>query len=157
MGFPATRRPRSCQLEQGKRLIPQRFDLPEDLAPGETHCGAEGIRLSKPNKRCSRHARATPEIVDRLKGPIGPACDDCRGMSVGQPFYHAHAKAHRELSVVIGRFQRAIPARGVDADWPYFDPMGLGITHDLRWCVEAHRLGVQQRGAEHLRMPALHP
>ena len=36
-------------------------------------------------------------------------------------------------------------------------PVVLGITHQLGWRIEPHRLRVEQRGQEHLGMMALHP
>ena len=36
-------------------------------------------------------------------------------------------------------------------------PCACGVADDLRRRVEAHRLGVEERGAEDVRMPAFHP
>ena len=55
------------------------------------------------------------------------------------------------------RLQRAVPARGVDADRADLDAVLARVAHDLRRGVEAHRLGVEQRRAEHVRMLALQP
>jgi hypothetical protein len=35
----------------------------------------------------------------------------------------------------------------IDRDWPDLDSMLARVLHDLRWGIEAHRLGVEQRRA----------
>jgi hypothetical protein len=45
----------------------------------------------------------------------------------------------------------------IDRDGPDLDPMFAGIRDDLGRRVEAHRLGVEQRGAEDIGMMVLHP
>jgi hypothetical protein len=49
------------------------------------------------------------------------------------------------------------PARSVDAHRAHLDVMRLRVADDLRRRVETHRLRIQQRGAEDIGMPALHP
>ena len=43
------------------------------------------------------------------------------------------------------------------ADRPHLDPMLARVADDLGGRVEAHRLGVEQRRAEDVRMMMLHP
>lgn len=59
--------------------------------------------------------------------------------------------------MIAGLLERAIPARGVDADRPNLDAVLLRVAHDLGWSIEAHRLTVEQRGAEDIRVPAFEP
>ena len=49
----------------------------------------------------------------------------------------------REPIFDIGRLQCAVPARGVDADWPYLDAVVARIAHDLCRRIEPHRLRIQ--------------
>lgn len=102
-------------------------------------------------------AGAAPEIVDRGEGPVGARGDDGAAMGVGETPDHAQAEAHREAAVVLGRLQRAIPARGVDANRPHIDSMRDRVPDDLGRRIKAHGLSVQQRRAEHIRMPAFQP
>ena len=104
------------------------------------------------------HARAAPEIVDRGEGLIGAGRDDRAPRGVlARPLHHAQAEPDGKAAVVLGRLQRAVPARGVDADRADLDAVLARVAHDLGRGVEAHRLRVQQRRAEHIRMPALQP
>ena len=45
----------------------------------------------------------------------------------------------------------------VDVDGPDLDAVLPGIANELRRRIEAHRLGVQERATEHIRMVAFHP
>ena len=53
--------------------------------------------------------------------------------------------------------QRAVPTGKVDIDGPDLDAVLPGVAHHLRRRVEAHRLRVQERAAEHVGMVAFHP
>ena len=53
--------------------------------------------------------------------------------------------------------QMAIPAALVHAHRPHVHAMLAGVTDDLGGRVETHRLGVEQRAAEHVRVMAFHP
>lgn len=50
-------------------------------------------------------------------------------MGVRQASDHPQTQADGEPPVILGWFQRAIPARGVDADGAHLDPLGLGTKH----------------------------
>ena len=39
----------------------------------------------------------------------------------------------------------------------HLTPCLIGIAHDLRRLIKAHRLRIENRGAEHIRMMAFHP
>src|SRR5262249_19293088 len=55
------------------------------------------------------------------------------------------------------RFKRAVPTGRIDANRANFHVMGARVPDDLGRRIKAHRLGVKQRGAEDIRVPALHP
>ena len=55
------------------------------------------------------------------------------------------------------RLQRRIPVGGVHVRRQDDDTVALGIAHDLGRRVEAHRLGIEQRRAEDIRVVALEP
>ncbi len=56
-----------------------------------------------------------------------------------------------------GLLQRAVPAGEVHVDRTDLDAVVLGVAHDLRRRVEAHRLAVEERGGEHVRVVAFDP
>ena len=78
-------------------------------------------------------------------------------MVVAQPLHHAEAKANGEIRSAAGDLKGAVPSAGVDADRLDLDAVVARIPHDLRRRIEPHRLAVQQRGAENVRVVALHP
>ena len=45
----------------------------------------------------------------------------------------------------------------IDIDRAHLDAMLLRVAHDLRRRIEAHRLAVEQRGREHIRVVAFDP
>src|SRR5512135_2393334 len=45
----------------------------------------------------------------------------------------------------------------VDVRWPNLDAVLARVPHDLCWCIETHRLGVQKRGSEYVRIAAFQP
>ena len=55
------------------------------------------------------------------------------------------------------RLQRAVPVAGVDVGVAHLDAVLAGVAHELGRLVEAHRLAVEQRGAEDLRVVPLDP
>ena len=54
-------------------------------------------------------------------------------------------------------FQGTIPIREIHVHRAHVDAVLLRVAHDLRRRVEAHRLAVEQRGREHLRVVAFDP
>ena len=69
--------------------------------------------------------------------------DDARAVVVGQPGDHAQAQPNREI-LAGRRLQRAVPARGIDADRTHLDAVLACVAHDLRGRIEPHGLRVQQ-------------
>ncbi len=66
--------------------------------------------------------------------------------------------ARKDAGGVEGGFlQRAVPLRMIDVDGAYLHAVVAGVAHELRGLVEAHGLGVQDRGAEHVRIVGLEP
>ena len=53
--------------------------------------------------------------------------------------------------------ERAVPVARVHVRRPHFDAVAARVLHQLRRRVEAHRLAVEQRGAERRRVVALEP
>ena len=151
--FLARRRGR----EQRKRLVAQATDGPERFASREVESRAEGVGLGELGERCLRHSGAAPEIVDRRKGLIGARADHRRSVLIGQAPDHAKPQADGETVFVVGWFERAIPSGRVHADRAYLDPVIAGVADDLRRRVKPHWLGIEQRGGEHVGVPAFEP
>lgn len=143
--------------EERQRLVLQRLDRPEGFAASQRERRPEGVGFGELNERRGGRAGAPPEVIDRDERSVGSGRDDHGGMGIRQAFYHAHAQAHGEAIFVSSGLQRAVPAGGVHADRANLNAMDLGVANDLRWGVEAHGLGVQQRRAEDVGVPALHP
>ena len=92
-----------------------------------------------------------------MKSPDQPRGDDPGRIGIGEPLDQTQPQPHGKLPVPVGRLQRAVPAAGIGADRPDLDAMALRVAHDLGGQIKAHRLGVEQSGAEDVRMPAFHP
>ena len=112
---------------------------PPPAVPGRPKEHARGATAHQPSQRCDRRAQQRPPPRGHSIAPSPSACPS------------------EQPETAIRRLQRAVPAAVVDTDWPDLDAVRLGIAHDLRRRVEPHRLGVQQRAAEHVRMVAFHP
>src|SRR5690606_34521887 len=56
-----------------------------------------------------------------------------------------------------GRLQRAVPVRMIDVDRPDLDAMVAGVADELRRGIEAHRLRIEDRGAENVGIEGLEP
>ena len=103
------------------------------------------------------NAGTAPEIVDRAERLLGASGDDGGSIGVGETFDHTDVEPYCEAILPVRWLQGAVPSGGIDADRSHIDTVVARITHDLRGCVEAHRLGIEKRRAEHVGMPALHP
>src|SRR6476661_7428552 len=55
------------------------------------------------------------------------------------------------------RLQRAIPIAEIDVDGADLDAVRPRIAHELRRLIKAHRLAVEDGGAEHVRVAAFDP
>ena len=66
----------------------------------------------------------------------------------------AHGAAHEPLRLLRG-LQRAIPVAVVDVDRAQLDAVLARVAHELGRLVEAHRLAVEDRGAEHVRIDGI--
>jgi len=77
-------------------------------------------------------------------------------MGIGKPADHAQAEPDGE-AVFFGWFQRAIEAGRIDADRPDIDAIVARIADDLGRRVKAHRLRIEKRGAEDIRVMAFEP
>ena len=78
-------------------------------------------------------------------------------MHVGETLHHAQSQSHGEAALVVGGLERAIPTRGIGADGSDLDAVVARVADDLGRRIKAHRLRVQERRAEHIRMPAFEP
>ena len=143
--------------EQGQLLAGQPLDRPEGVAAGKAERLVQAVGLGDAGQGRDRHAAAVPEIIDGRERVIAAGRDDRGGMGIGETLGQTQPEAHRAAAIVAGRLQRAIPSRRIDAERADLDAMVLCVPHDLGGGVEAHRLAVEQGGAEHVRMPALEP
>ena len=70
---------------------------------------------------------------------------------LGKPADHAQAQAQGVA------LERAVPVAHLHVGRPHLDPVPARILHQLGRRVEAHRLAVEQRGAERRRVMAFDP
>ena len=148
----------------------QRADGPERVAARQPE-RAERIGIGERLQHERAQAGAQPQIADRIVAGAALLLDDA-AIVLGQAADLAQAEPHRVGGVdivphrgmagvrarfVAGRFQRAIPVRCIDIDVAHLDAMLLRVAHDLRRRVEAHRLAVEQRRREHIRVMAFQP
>jgi hypothetical protein len=90
--------------------------------------------------RCKQDRNPSASAISTSKA----AGTRARRIGIGEALDHAQAETDREAILIIGRLQRAVPARGVDADRPDLDAVIARIAHDLRRRVESHRPCVQE-------------
>ena len=132
------------------RVVAQRLDRPGRLTPGKTKRRLKRIGLGKPFERRDLRVGSPPDIVDIGKAPTGTRGEDGGGIGVGEAPHHPETKADGKALVIDG-LERAVPARGINADRADFDAMLLGVTNDLCRRVDPrHRILriYRARGAE---------
>ena len=78
---------------------------------------------------------------------------------LGQALDLAEAEADRghQRPAALARLQRAVPVAVVDVDLADLDAVVDRVAHELGRGVEAHGLGVEDGGAEHVGVVALEP
>src|SRR4029077_5549754 len=59
--------------------------------------------------------------------------------------------------VALRGFERAVPIAEIHIRRPYLDVVLARVAHELGRLIEAHRLAVEDRGAEDVRVVALDP
>ena len=139
-------RPRSAAANSGSAAPAQAADRPQRLPavqPEAPKASASARRSSAAaGTPARRHNSSTPPYggLPRAGRRSQAACAFARPFTIRKP-----SRTARMLPT--GRLQRAVPARGVDADRPDLDAVRAGIAHDLRRRVEPHRLRVQQGGS----------
>ena len=87
---------------------------------------------------------------------VGAGGDDAGRIDLSKTMDHAHTEANGMAVAALDRFQRAVPARAIDADRPDLDTMLAGIANDLRRRIKAHGLRVQKGRAEGVGIVAFH-
>src|SRR5450631_4375329 len=60
-------------------------------------------------------------------------------------------------AAIVPPLERAIPIADCNIDRPYLDAMRPRIAHQLRGCVETHRLAVDERRTESRRLVMFQP
>ena len=68
----------------------------------------------------------------------------------------AEAEPHRTIFAV-PLLQRVLRETEGHIDLAHLDAVLAGVAHDLRRCIEAHGLRVQQRATEGVRVPMFEP
>ncbi len=150
------------RLRRGRRkqrqgIVAERLDRPQGVAAGQAKSLQEGVGLGQSRQGSDGRHRPSPQVVDAGEGLIPAVRHQPGRIPVGQAPHHAQSQPHRELVLPLRGLEGAVPSRGVDADRPHLDPVLAGVPHDLGRGVEAHRLGVEQGGAEDIGMPAFEP
>ena len=112
--------------------------------------------MRDPVERAGTDAGAALHLIRSGVRLIAAGEYDRRAVGIGEAAGHPQPKPDAHIAAA-GRLERAVPAAGVDVDRPHLDPMLTRIADDLGGCVEPHRLGIEEGGAEYVRVVALHP
>ena len=118
----------------------KRLDRPERIASLKFQRRQERIGLGQLDQRCRRNAGAPPHVVDAIEGLIAAGGHDPRRIAAARPLHQTHAEPDGMAVGSLDRFERAVPARSVDADRPDLDTVVAGVADDLGRRVETHRL-----------------
>ena len=148
----------------------ERLDGPQRL-PARQAERAERVGVGQPLDDARRQAGAQPQIADRgvgrrdghdqLRVVLAQSLD--LAQAEPQRMRRADVVRHFAMEVVQVRgraralLQRRVPLRVIDVDRPHLDAVLAHVAHDLRRRIEAHRLRVEQRRREHVRIAALEP
>ena len=167
--------PDVCPIEQRQCLggapAVKRPDRPERSAAVEAD-GTESVGICQALDLPHVEARAQPDVADgsvagaaphdeRLHALLGKALD----LVEAEP-YRPHGPYHRpHLDMARGDARRiepagdqgAVPIRMVDVGRLDLDAVILRVADELGRGIEAHRLRVQDRGAEHVGIESLEP
>ena len=144
-------------LEQRQRLAGLGQRRPAGLAAAERD-GAEGIGIGEPVHRAAIEARTAGQIGDAGEGTAFVACrDQARGGGLAHALDLAQAEAQGEMGARFGRLQRAVPVGMIDVGRSHLDAVLARIADQLRRGVKPHRLGIEDRGGEDVRVVVLQP
>ena len=121
-------------------------------------------RSSEPNAAAAASAAiaraprpAPAQNVVRLPVAIGARRHQPPGGLFPEPLHQPEAEAKRVPAFSGRRLQDAVPRARIDVHRPNLHPVRPRIAHDLGGGVEAHRLAVEQRAGEYVRITALEP
>src|SRR3954468_13280184 len=161
--MPPEREPEACIIghdvgafargrELGQRLGRRAI---ERRAPRGAGCGPV-CQAAMPGERAQRartgeRAQILAVQLELVHGHIRLATSNAPARGLGKPAHHAQAQAQRPV------FERAVPVAGIYVRRPELYAVAAGVLHELRRRIEAHRLAVQECGAESGRMMAFEP
>ncbi len=133
----------------------QRPHRPERIPPREAE-RPERIRLREPFQHVARQGEGGLQPFDAGIA-VGPQPHEAAHRALGQAAHQTQPEADGVQARRLGGFEGAIPLAGIHADMAHLDAVGAGVADELRRLVEAHRLRVEDRGQEHIRVGAFHP
>src|SRR5215469_17903009 len=119
---------------------------------------AECVRLGQPLDGKTRNAGDRGEPLDRSKA-VAARGNELFQLGFAQPANQAKPEPHgvTDFSCACRRggwLQGAIPVAVIDVDGADLDAVLARIANELRRLIKAHRLTVEDGGAEHIRVPA---
>src|SRR5262249_47817273 len=117
---------------------------------------AEGIRLREPLDREARDARDGREPLDAGIAVAARRDELLLQLIFVQTRDQPEAEAH-SVAPAVGRLQCAVPFAEIDVDATHLDAVLARVAHELRRLIEAHRLAVDDGGAEDVGIVALDP
>ena len=130
--------------------------MAQEACRRESPNDGKGVRLRQPHQRPGPEPAAPREFGDGLIRPRA-ACRD-KGVAVFFREAPCHAQAKPDGVILPAcRLQRAIPRGFVRVDRPDLDAVVPGVADKLGGLVKSHRLRVEDRSAEDIRMMAFHP
>ena len=145
----------ACLVEQRQRRFGESSHRPQHVATRQAHRGEgvgagqrQDLPLGKPTSppHIRRIAiRCLPAALNEALHVVFPEAGDLMEAQAQGAFRSQ------------GAFERAVPVAGIDVGRPHLDAVLSGIAHELRGCIKAHRLGIEQRRAEDLGIVVLHP
>ena len=147
--------PARCLEKRQWRRLRQGAGLPERPAAVEPH-GAEGVGGGQRLYGGGSEPGPALHGGNVRPGPLAAHGENALGVLLAEAADLAQAEAERVGPVRLA-FQAVVPAARMDIRRAHFHPVLAGVPHDLGGGVEAHRLRVQKRAGEHVRMVAFEP
>ena len=149
----------------------QRADRPECRSPVEAE-RAKSVGIGEFLHVIHRKARAQPDLMHRsitalahchqsfdvvFRQALDLSETKPDGMAALNDFTHFAMAGLHLIRIERRLLERAVPVREIDVDRPDLDAVLPGVAHELCRRIESHGLGIEDRGAEDIRVESLEP